>query len=620
MSKLSLLYKAQQSYKNIVNLHYSRFLILLLFFVVTSVVLIGKIIHLQFFEYTKYQLQSKQNRLESLPISPVRNNIYDRNGELLAGNILHYSVEVHPWSIPKQQHASVVDRLTHILSLDTAQVKQLRTYLKTRKKTAVIATNLTEEAVAHIAPQLSNVPGIQVNADFHRFYPYKQYAAHVIGYTQIPNKKDLASNSFNSLQGIKRVGRTGVELYYDKWLRGTAGSATIEQNAKGVYVREVDRVEALNGKPLYLTIDIRLQKYIADLLSPFKGSAIVMDNHNGEIIAMVSVPNFDLNVVSRHSDSTTYKTYLNDPRKPFINRSIHGTYPPGSTFKPFVALASLEHNLLNARKSFFAGPSYKPPGKSNRIFYDWRKDGHGWVNLERALAQSCDVYFYDLAYRVGIDRLNDYISQFYFGLPTGIDLPNEDSGLLPSRAWKQKEKSVRWYPGETVIFGIGQGYLLATPLQMAVNTAAIANLGYLITPKLAMGTATSHYPEPTQLQEHIPIRSIQNWLDVTKGMFSVTNQNFGSAHKVMVGATYTMAGKTGTSQVVGLSQDPEKREQQKKELPEAFQDHSLFIGFAPHKQPRITIAVIIENGGSGGSLAAPLTRDIADKYFDLYPL
>ena len=580
--------------------------------------LLIRIIDLQLFKHEKFSLYSDRNRLDIISLAPSRSNIYDRNGKLLATNHPSFNLEIHPKQLKRTNYTEVLDTLSEIVTLDeNDKNKIIRAIQKGTNNPLLIKQNISEVVVAQISARLNKLPGVRIKSEPKRYYPYGSVGSHVIGYTDIVKAEDIEKNDPQSLRGIKRVGRKGIEAYYDTWLRGKAGYATIEQDVLGNDIREITSTNPTDGMPLTLSIDIQLQQYIEELISPFKGSVVVVDTHNGEVLSLVSMPNYDLNLIIGERNSSEYKTLIRSLDSPFLNRAINGQYSPGSTFKPFIALAGMEKNKLDPNKKVFAGPYYQIPGKLKHKFYDWKDGGHGWVNLDTAIAQSCDVYFYDLAYRIGIDDLHEYLSQFYFGSSTGIDLPNESAGLLPYRAWKKEKKSIRWYPGETVIFGIGQGYLLTTPLQMAVNMSAIANRGRLISPKITLNSPTTSSKNQSKT---IPTANTLYWNKVTSALHNSISKKYGTAHKISSGAKYSIAGKTGTVQVFQLSQDKEIRKKQKEITQEKLRDHSVFTAFAPVNNPRISIAVVIENGGSGSSLAAPIARDVMDKYFELYPL
>ncbi len=609
-----------QDLENKQTLHKKRIITLLFLCLIIVFLMILRAVDLQLLRFDQFQLYSDSNRLEIVALPPVRGDIYDRNGTLVAGNRQIYELQTIPKIIRKMDYTAVIKRLAKIIPLsEEKQQEFINSIRSNRHKPVLLQHELSEKEVAQIASQLHNLDGLVLKPIFERQYPYKSVASHLIGYTDDVTLDDFDRYGKKSLQGIGRVGRAGAEFYFDQQMRGKAGYATMEQNAYGVNIRTVNRAEPIKGQSLHLSIDIKLQQYVESLLTPFKASVVLLDTRTGEVLTLASMPNYDLNVVANQKSSQSFKTLLKNKNKPFINRAINGSYPPGSTFKPFVALAALENRTINPNKQFFAGPFYIPPGKSTHKYYDWKRNGHGWVDLNRSIAQSCDVYFYDMAYRTGIDSMHKYISQFYFGTPTGINLPNESSGLLPSREWKKTHKHVHWFPGETIIFGIGQGYLLATPLQLAANTATLANKSEIIVPTILNENSLNTSNLQPKNRKKIPSNNLNNWNIVNTAMNNVVAASYGSAHRISRGAEYKIAGKTGTAQVIALSQDPDKREQQIKDIPDHLQDHSLFVGFAPYENPRVAIAVVIENGGSGSRLAAPLARDILDKYFELYP-
>jgi penicillin-binding protein 2 len=429
------------------------------------------------------------------------------------------------------------------------------------------------------------------------------------------NKKDKAFYDKQNYLGTAFVGKVGIEKQYETLLHGTSGKKQIERNVTGRVIDTQIIQAAENGKDLYLSIDLDLQIKAESLLKGKRGSIVVVNVKNGEVLALVSTPTYNPNWFVNGISHKNYQILQTSKDIPQLNRAIQGLYPPGSTVKPMVALAGLEEGVITNHSKTYCPGYYKLPNVK-RKFNDWKRSGHGVVHVKDALAQSCDVFFYDLANNMGIDVIHDNLSLFNFGSKTGIDIPGERGGILPSKAWKKINRNEPWYRGETLIAGIGQGFMTSSPLQLAVATAALANKGQIFQPKLLKNIRSPNQPiKEVEKGSHaqIPIKNIQNWEDVIEGMRQTIYAPKGTARRLNKGLTYTLAGKTGTAQVFGL--DAEEQYIAEK-LDERLRDHALFTGFAPVENPQIAIAVIVENAGSGSSKAAPLAREVLDVYFE----
>lgn len=563
-------------------------------------ILLGKIIQLQFARADFFSAQAANNALTFEPLPPVRGEILDRNGVVLAENRMQYRLWATP--VAGKTWNSDVRALGKLLGMDMAASFDLDAPIRFKRRTALATLN--EAQMATFAANALLYPDVKVAAEFVRHYPKGATASHLLGHTAAKDTLTLSDTARRRYEGIDRLGASGVEYEYQDRLAGSPGHMAAVRDAHGRVLRYVSAEPARHGQAVQLTIDARLQRFVELLLSPYKGAAVILNARNGEVLAMASAPSFDNNL-ALNPRSEAYRALLTDPKTPLFDRSYKGLYPPASLFKPLMGLVGLDTNAIGATKAYFSPPTFQVP-KQARIYHDWNPRGHGFIDLSEAIAQSSDVYFYQLAYDLGIDTLHPYLAAFPLGRTTGIDLPNEPAGLLPNRAWKETHRDAPWFPGDTVIFGIGQGFMKVSPLQMALTMSIIANRGFYITPHVSYQAAPSeHY-----LADTAPAA----WDAVIDGMVSAVQDRLGTARHIGRGAPYTLAGKTGTAQRVSLAQDPEKREAQKNNLAEHLRDHSLFGAFAPVENPEVSIFVIIENGGNGGHLAAPLARAMLDFY------
>ena len=457
---------------------------------------------------------------------------------------------------------------------------------------------------------------MDVQARLTRYYPLGALTSHrcrLCGSHQC--KKELQRLDAAEYRGSTHVGKTGVEQKYEEILHGKVGYQHVEINAQGRILRVLERIAPIPGDNLTLHLDIGLQQQATVALGTENGSIVAIDPLTGGVLAMISKPSFDANLFVDGIDSGTYKELLRSKGRPLFNRAINGQYPPGSTVKPFLALAGLEVGTEKVHKKSWCPGWFRLPGKEHR-YRDWKRGGHGRVGLKDAIIQSCDVFFYELALEMGVDRMHEFMKQFGFGERTGIDLPSESSGLNPSRAWKRAAKNQPWYPGETLITGIGQGFSLATPLQLAHATATLAMRGLRLSPRVVLqrqrrSDATSNEPGDESPATRIAARNDANWELVVDAMESVVHGERGTARRIATDGTYRIAGKTGTAQVFTIGQEDKYDE---KEIAKKLRDHGLFIAFAPVKRPRIVVSVLVENGGGGSRSAAPLARMVMDHF------
>jgi len=584
-----------------------------LFILIITSVLILRLYNLQISNHDYYAEEALGNQMRTLPITPTRGKIFDRNGQIIATNQLSYRLTLTP-----EKTKNIAKTLLSLKQLNFIDEDDIKRFHKNRSRykkfhNIPLKHKLSEKQVAEFLVSNQFI-GIDVESYFHRIYPKNDSSVHVAGYVSRMNKKDKAFYDKQNYLGTAFVGKVGIEKQYEALLHGTSGKKQIERNVTGRVIDTQIIQAAENGKDLYLSIDLDLQIKAESLLEGKRGSIVVVDVKNGEVLALVSTPTYNPNWFVNGISHKDYQILQTSKDIPQLNRAIQGLYPPGSTVKPMVALAGLEEGVITNQSKTYCPGYYKLPNVK-RKFNDWKRSGHGVVDVKDALAQSCDVFFYDLANNMGIDVIHDNLSLFNFGSKTGIDIPGERGGILPSKAWKKINRNEPWYRGETLIAGIGQGFMTSSPLQLAVATAALANKGQIFQPKLLKNIRSPNQPiKEVEKGSHaqIPIKNIQNWEDVIEGMRQTIYAPKGTARRLNKGLTYTLAGKTGTAQVFGL--DAEEQYIAEK-LDERLRDHALFTGFAPVENPQIAIAVIVENAGSGSSKAAPLAREVLDVYF-----
>ena len=561
------------------------------------------------------------------PLPPTRGLIYDRNLKVLAENTPSYQLEITPEQVPDVD--DTLNRLAAINLIDLEDIPRFKELSRTgpRFKPVTLKFRLTEEEIANFAIQRPRFPGIDFQPRLVRHYPSGPEVAHAVGYVGALSTADLKRLDRAAYAGTSHTGKTGVESSFESDLHGDAGYRHLITNARGRQVPS-DSSELLDSLPVdqsptpgsnvYLSIDLDLQRLASEALEGRRGALVALDPWTGEILALVSTPSFDPNLFAVGMTTSQYRELQDNPDRPLFNRALRGTYPPGSTIKPMLALAALETGATNMTRKSLCRGFYTLPNNPHR-YRDWKPQGHGPVDLHDAIEQSCDVYFYEVSGEVGIDAMHDYLSRFGLGTTTGVDVLGESSGLVPSREWKRQAFSdrdnQRWYHGETVIASIGQGYMLATPLQLASAAATLATRGKRYKPHMIAAVEDGLTGERRITQpERMPDVEISNeiyWDYVLGAMRDVMQGTRGTARAVGLGAPYEMAGKSGTAQVVSIAQDKEYDDE---ELEERQRDHALFISFAPFDEPRIAVALIVENGESGSGVAAPIARSIMDAY------
>jgi len=578
------------------------------------VVLISRMFYLQIINNDHYTTLSENNRVTVQPIPATRGLIYDRNGILLAQNIPGFSLQIIPERSKNiKQTITALEKLVSISKED-----KKRFYRKLRKQRSFLGIpiryHLTDQERAQVAVNLHKLAGVEIHAELIRHYPLKDLASHAVGYVSSISEKELKKVDVTNYTNNSRYGKIGIEKAYEKILHGKMGVQRVESNAYGRVIRVLDQTLPVPGKNIYLNLDIRLHKVAKEAFNGRKGAVVAINPDNGAVLALASFPAFDPNLFVNVQDTREYRSLETSPAQPFFNRAIRGRYPPGSTIKPFIGLAGLETYITSENEIVNCKGSYQPKNDP-RKYRDWKKHGHGKTDLEKSIVESCDVYYYILAEKLKIDRITSYLAPFGFGAKTNIDLRGERAGLLPSRQWKLKERRLPWFPGETLISGIGQGFNLITPVQLASSTATLSVKGQRQQPRMVYATedpdiAIKEVMPPRALAP-ISIVDEQHWDKVNKSMENVVHSIYGTARSIRPGIKYKMAAKTGTAQVFGIAEDEEYEEDK---VSHKLRDHALFIAFAPAEKPEIALAIIVENGGHGGSAAGPIARKIIDTY------
>lgn len=571
---------------------------------------------LQIQQHEEYATRSEENRIRLDPIVPARGLVYDRNGVLLADNAPAYRLDIVPERVEDMPQLLAALRERVALSED-----ELRRFENARKgarrfKPIALKLRLSEEEIARLAVDRHRFPGVEVVPYLTRRYPFGELTAHIVGYVGRIDQDDvdaLEARGESRFAALPHIGKTGLERFYESRLRGDVGYQEVETNVENRPLRVLRRHDAKPGADLHLSIDIALQKAMVEAFEGQHGAAVAIDPKTGEILAMVSLPSYDPNLFVGGISFNDYRRLNEDVARPLFNRNVLGGFPPGSTLKPFMALAGLEEGLITPETTVFSSGAYRLPGQA-REYRDWRAGGHGTVNLRESLAQSVNTYYFDLAMKLGIDRISADFDRMGFGKPTGIDLTGEAAGVLPSREWKQRRFRQAWFPGETVISGIGQGYWVTTPLQLAQGTAMLAGDGQLRRPHLVRATQAGfgapRLPEPQP--PALPVVDDPAHLAAVRdGLVATMHGPTGTAARAAAGAHYLMAGKTGTAQRVSRRGD-ERLDPNK--LPYHLRHQALFVGYAPAEAPTIALALVVEHGGSGSAAAAPVARRIFDAW------
>ena len=588
---------------------------------ILSVLLLGRLFYLQIIKTDYYQLRAENNRINVSPVLPNRGLIYDKNGHVLAKNYSSYALEFQAKSI--DDPGKVLDTLSDLVKISVEERVRIEKAMQKagRFSNIIIRDDLSEDEIARFTANAYRFPDIKLSAQLYREYPHSELTSHLLGYVRRVSEADLDRLTEKGLRAryinSDWIGKRGIEAFYESKLRGQLGLNHVEVDSRGTELRVLDRQHPVGGEDVFLTIDLALQKAAFEALGNQNGALVALDPNDGSVLAFVSKPGYDPSLFVRGFDEFTWRQIRDSADRPLVNRASDGVYPPGSTLKPFIAIAGLEENVRTPEWSMWDPGFFSLPGSQYK-FRDWKKGGHGEVNMHKAIVESVDTYFYKLAHELEIEKIHKYLDQFGFGSKTGIDLPREATGIAPSKEWKRRRFGIPWYPGDTISVGIGQGYNLVTPLQLAVATAALANGHALVQPVLSR---SGIHPPSMSILDGPPLTPSQPLMlskkhirVLQKAMEDVMKPG-GTAAGAGRGAAYSIAGKTGTAQVFSLR----GAEYDEESLAKKLQDHALFIGYAPAHQPTIALAVVVENGGGGGSVAAPIARKVFDAYFDPRP-
>jgi penicillin-binding protein 2 len=572
--------------------------------------------YLQVKQYEHYQTLAENNRISLVPIVPNRGLILDKNGVVLAHNFFVYTLEITPSKVENLEDTiAEISQLVEISTLDRKRFKKFREQSHSFESVP-IRTHLNEVEAAKFAVNHYRFPGVEIKSRLFRHYPLGKLGSHMVGYIGRINDKDLINlekaGDLSNYKGSDHIGKSGVEQFYERYLHGTTGFQQVEIDADGHAVRVLSSTAPVPGDNLVLSVDSKLQEIAETAFGNYRGALVAINPKTGEVLSYVSQPTFDPNLFVDGIDVENWKLLNESLDKPLINRPLKGIYPPGSTFKPFTALAGLEAGKRAPPFTIHDAGYFTLPNNKHR-YRDWKPGGHGMVDIQRAITVSCDTFFYGLAMELGIEKLTSFVRHFGFGRKTGLDIQGEIEGLLPTPEWKMRRFKQKWYPGETVIVGIGQGYTLVTPLQLAQATAILANNGVAIQPRLVNQIQKAMTGEskimPMVVQDKV-VLDPTNIEIVKRGMMDVTLPG-GTAASVGANAGYSIAAKTGTAQVIGIKQNEKYNEST---MNERHLDHALFIAYAPAEDPTIALAVIVENGKHGGSTAGPIARKVMDYY------
>ena len=596
-----------------------RALVLLVLVMLALGGLLARMYQLQIVEHEIYTTLSDKNRVQVQSVPPPRGLVYDRNNLLLAENRPVFSLTLVPERIGSMDET--LARLTEILSISDEDIERFQRRLNEPRRPfqeIPLSYDLNEEEIARMAVHRHRFPGVEVKAELVRYYPHSELTAHALGYVGRINRNELQRIDPVNYAGTNYIGKSGVERFYEKVLHGKVGYQHVETNARGRILRVLERENPVPGEDLQLHLDLRLQRKAHELLEGRRGAIIAIEPATGGILALASVPGFDANKFVTGISVKDYRDLSESIDKPLFNRALRGQYPPGSTIKPMMAVAALDSGVTTRERTIW-DPGYFQLKESGRRYRDWKRTGHGWVDLMDSVAESCDVYFYQIGVEMGVDVMYDYLSRFGFGEDATLDVAGALSGLLPSRDWKRAVRSEPWYPGDSVNMSIGQGFFLATPLQLATATALIANRGEWVEPRLLKDIRGDRPVEeflPASTHKPLDLKNPDDWEYVVDTMEEVMHGTRGTARGAARGASYRMAGKTGTAQVFSLGED---EEYDAEEIRERLRDHALFVGFAPTDDPKIAVAIIVENGGGGSSVAAPVARGLFDAWLEEFP-
>lgn len=571
-------------------------------------ILLWRFYQLQVVNFEKYQTQSRDNRVHLQRLAPQRGLIYDRRHRLLADNQPSYMLVVYRDQADEIE--DIIKGLQELNIIDSQEVEAF--YQRSRNyrpfEAVPVRLNMSEEAIARFVAQKHRFQGVEVQASLMRYYPHGELAAHMLGYISRINERERASVDQENYSATEYIGKIGVERSYEEQLHGKVGFEYVETNARGKVLRSLETTLSQPGKNITLHMDLELQRAAFEALGDFRGAIVALDAQTGGVLAAVSTPSYDPNLFARRITHRQYQALQADIDLPLFNRVMQAQYPPASTLKPFIGLAGLEENTVTMASKVYDPGWYQLPN-DERFYRDWKRTGHGFIDLQHAVEQSCDVYFYDLAYKLGIRQIHQYLAKFGFGQATGIDVLSERSGVNPSPEWKRSQGRGVWFPGDSLNVGIGQGYMLATPLQLAHATNIIANRGKVLVPH--MTAKIDGEEQEVQYRARVVLKHEKHWDDIINSMTGVVHNWRGTAFRLRQGLNYKIAGKSGTAQVIGIAQG-EKYDASQVALRK--RDHALFIAFAPVEDPVISVAVVVENGESGSTVAGGMAKQVIEKW------
>ena len=574
-----------------------------------TLLLVFRMYYLQVVQFEHHSTLAENNRIHVQSLPPTRGMIFDRNGMVIADNRASFSLTLSRERAGDWE--KVLDSIIEIFELDSDSRELFEKRIRQGRRPfepVPVMFELTEEQIARVAVNQFRLPGVEVAATLVRYYPQKEHFAHSVGYVGRINEAEIKKLDPVNYSGTHHIGKTGIERFYEEQLHGQVGYEEVEPNARGRVLRVLNRVEPVSGHDIYLTLDNKLQEAAEIALDGRRGAIVALDPNNGEVLAMVSQPSFDPNPFVTGISFKAYGLLRDSLDQPLFNRVLRGLYPPGSTIKPMMVIAGLDAGVITPQTRVFDPGFYQLPNNKHK-YRNWNRYGDGWVALDLAIARSNDTYFYDLAHKLGIDRMHDYMTRFGFGQRVALDMFEETAGLMPSRAWKRNRYRQPWYPGETLILGIGQGYMQATPMQLAQATALMASNGKWVRPHLARSVGGLQPIVDAETPADIILRNSKDWRPAQQGMENVMHGARGTARKVGDSAQYRIAGKSGTAQVVAIKQG-ERYDRNK--INERHRDHALFIAYAPADNPAIAVAVMVENGESGSGVAAPVAKQVLD--------
>lgn len=596
-----------------------RAVAMLVFVLLMMIGLLARMYQLQIVEHEIYTTLSDKNRVQVQSVPPPRGLVYDRNNLLLAENRPVFSLTLVPERVAGME--ATLARLSEILDIAEEDIERFKRRLREPRRPfqeMPLSYDLGEEEIARMAVHRHEFPGVEVRAELVRYYPHSELTAHALGFVGRINREELQRIDPVNYAGTNYIGKSGIERFYEQVLHGTVGYQHVETNARGRILRVLERVNPVPGEDLQLHLDLRLQRKAYELLEGRRGAIVAIEPETGGILALASVPGFDANKFVTGISVEDYRNLSTDIDKPLFNRALRGQYPPGSTIKPMMAIAALDSGVTNRERRIW-DPGYFQLREGGRRFRNWNRSGDGWVDLKYSMARSNDVYFYEVGVEMGVSVMSEYLAHFGFGEDATLDVSGALSGLLPTADWKRAARNEPWYPGDSVNMSIGQGFMLSTPLQLATATTLIANRGIWVEPRLLKDIRGDRSVDeflPSETHEPLVLKNPDDWEFVVETMEEVMHGARGTARAAGSGASYRMAGKTGTAQVFSLGEDEEYDEEQ---IKERLRDHALFVGFAPSDNPKIAVAVIVENGGGGSSTAAPVARALFDAWLEDFP-